>query len=76
MIQPVSFALGDVVAFTDKCKDRIPTFKGRYYITDCSFNGYAVNGCAWYDKEDLILLHRATDSSFTNAYEAQSEEEA
>lgn len=76
MTQPVSFALGDVVAFDDKCKDHCSTFKGRYYITDCSFRGYAVNGCAWYDKEDLILLHRATESSFENAYNAQKEEEA
>lgn len=76
MIEAVSFALGDVVTFKEHCKDRCSTYKGRYYITDCSYSRYAVNGCAWYDKKDLLLLHRATESSFENAYNASHEEEA
>lgn len=79
----VSFAIGDVVAFTPafyvKNKRKIVPRKEVLVITsasvDMGYLEYGVSGTSWYSSKDLVLVARATKASLKKAISLSKDED-
>ena len=83
MDQILTLAIGDRVTYRapdKKRKERTSlAFEGTRVVTDSSAATgavkYGVNGCAWYSRENLVFVERATPDSLRLALSYPSDED-
>lgn len=79
MSKIVSFAIGDVVQFTNVGRFNKHKLGTKGIVTDSSVSSgvlqYAVDGNAWIDKDHLALVHRATEETLAQVFQMAKDEE-